>query len=179
MRAWEARVDALLREHGARLHGYAWLLTGERALAARLVNDAVAAVMGKRRMPGSRDAVLQIRTYLRQHYLRGAAPHARRSERAGPLVRALDDDPLTSLHQALLNLTPRERVCAVMRAHDGMSFIRIAEELDLEPGKVREYVASARKHMDHHADLIDWGALHDDDDISPMTVDVITHRSSR
>jgi RNA polymerase sigma factor (sigma-70 family) len=145
---WATTLDTLVRERGAALFGYAFVLTGERDAADDLLQDALVRTFrrGRGDMPlNAAHAYVKraMQTAMIDNHRRARTRPAhdpRQAERVAP-------DPSEAsasrqaLYQAVLSLPPRERTCVVMRFFDGLSAASIARELGLAPGTVRKYLS--------------------------------------
>ncbi|MCR6712909.1 MAG: sigma-70 family RNA polymerase sigma factor [Demequina sp.] len=148
MSTWSETLDALVRERGGALYGYAFVLTGDHHAADDLLQDAlVRAFRGSRRAMPLDAAHAYVKRAMQTALVDG---HRRASARPRPDHREADasapdpttaSDTRTALHQAVLSLPPRERTCVVMRYFDGLNASQIARELGLQPGTVRRYLA--------------------------------------
>ncbi|WP_062291033.1 RNA polymerase sigma factor [Demequina phytophila] len=167
MSRWSETLDALMRERGRALYGYAFVLTGNPADADDLLQDALVRAFKRGRGPENVDAAhayvkraIQT-TFIDTH--RRASVRPRRDHRDAD--RVIDDPSGASatrdaVHEAVLSLPPRERTCVVMRYFDGLASPAIAEELGISAGTVRGYLASAvetlrRTHGDFGLDPTD------------------------
>jgi RNA polymerase sigma-70 factor (sigma-E family) len=132
----------------------AFLLTGDRALAEDLVQEAFARLVGRLhhlRDPGAFGA------YLRRTIVNLATSHFRhrRVERAylereaaapsreGNANEALDEE----MHAVLLSLPQRQRAAIVLRFYEDLSDIQTAEILRCSAGTVRSLVSRAMKTL--------------------------------
>lgn len=161
MGTWAETLDALVRERGGALYGYAFALTGERRAADTLLQHSLTRAFRSSRgsMPvGAAHAYVK-RAIQRQAYAgHGLRPHPNQPEHDAPDPFAPHAAPASgtepNLHDAILALSPRERTCAVMRYFDGMSVGQIARELDVDPDDVRAALALAAAALNvEHADL--------------------------
>jgi RNA polymerase sigma-70 factor (sigma-E family) len=126
----------------------AFLLTGDRALAEDLVQEAFARLIGRLRHlrdPGAFGA------YLRRTIVNLSTSHFRRRrveraylERVGD-IRAVEANPNQELdetmHEALLRLPERQRAAIVLRFYEDLSDVQTAEVLQCSPGTVRSLVS--------------------------------------
>lgn len=145
---WDDALAALAAERYPRLLGRAMLLTGDRAAAEDLVQEALVATLTRRR---NFDSLAQAEQYVRRAIatrfvdgLRSAAASRRRE------VRAFDDtvvpDPASGaggaidLAAALRSLPPRTRACVTLRYLEDMSIRETAAALRLSEGAVKRYV---------------------------------------
>lgn len=163
MGTWAETLDALVRERGGALYGYAFVLTGDKRAANDLMHHSLVHAFRRapRNMPvGAAHAYVKRAMQLRSYAMR--ALHARSAAaKPGPdgtdafapdYAAASGTGP--SLHEAILSLPPRERTCAVMRYFDGLGVGQIARELDLEPDAVRAHLSRAASALAaRHADL--------------------------
>ncbi|GIG40569.1 SigE family RNA polymerase sigma factor [Cellulomonas phragmiteti] len=141
----------LARERGPALVGYASLLTGDRAAAEDLVQDALLKVFVRARAGFRPDVAeayvrrailtLYVDGYRRRRHL-GALRHllAHDGARDGPDVSAPDR---LDLRAALLVLTPRERACVVLRFYEDLTVPEIADRMGLATGTVKRYLSNA------------------------------------
>ena len=126
----------------------AFLLTGDRALAEDLVQEAFARLIGRLRHlrdPGA------FSPYLRRTVVNLATSHFRRRqveraylERVGdiPAVEANPNQELDeTMHQALLRLPERQRAAIVLRFYEDLSDVQTAEVLRCSRGTVRSLVS--------------------------------------
>jgi RNA polymerase sigma factor (sigma-70 family) len=158
---WAETLDALVRERGGALYGYAFVLTGERRAAERLLHHALARTFRTARgnMPiGAAHAYVKRAMRLQVYAGHGFRAHVMPPAHDAPDPFAPDAAPAsgteTDLHEAILTLPPRERTCAVMRYFDGLSVNQIARELDAEPASVRATLTHAAATLNiEHADL--------------------------
>lgn len=144
----------LARTRGPALVGYAYLLTGDRAAAEDLVQEAFVRVFSRRRTgtverwePYVRRAVLSV--FLDDHRRR-----ARRRDREHlalmPTVASDGTDGAgqdIDIERALAVLPRQERACVVLRFHDDLTVPEIATELGLSPGSVKRYLHDAAARL--------------------------------
>jgi RNA polymerase sigma-70 factor (sigma-E family) len=122
----------------------AFLLTGDRALAEDLVQDAFVRLVGRLRHIREPNAFW---TYLRRTIVNLATSHFRhrRVERAylervaaTPEAHANDNDELDeSMHRVLVELPKRQRAAIVLRFYEDLSDVQAAAALECSPGTVR------------------------------------------
>jgi RNA polymerase sigma-70 factor (sigma-E family) len=143
------RLADLYLRHGDDAVRLAYLLTGDRALAEDLVQDAFVKLAGRLvhlRDPGAFDA------YLRRTVVNLANSHFRRKrleraylKRERGSVRSEESmpDPGTrdELWDAMGRLTPRQRAAIVLRFYEDLSEQRVAEILSCRPGTVKSLVS--------------------------------------
>lgn len=126
----------------------AFLLTGDRALAEDLVQDAFARLIGRLRHLRDPNA---FGAYLRRTIVNLATSHFRhrRVERAyleraatSPAVQANPNEDLDeAMHTALLRLPQRQRAAIVLRFYEDLSDVQTAAILNCSPGTVRSLVS--------------------------------------
>ena len=132
----------------------AFLLTGDRALAEDLVQDAFAHLVGRLRHlrdPGA------FAPYLRRTIVNLATSHFRHRgvERAyleriaaAPTTEPAAPEELDeTMHDALLRLPERQRAALVLRFYEDLSDVQTAEVLRCSSGTVRSLVSRAMKTL--------------------------------
>ena len=146
------RLGELYVRHAHEAVRLAYLLTGDRALAEDLVQEAFVRLAGRLmhlRDPGAFDA------YLRRTIVNLSNSHFRRKkvERAyleriggaaeghvaGGSVRPLEDRE--ELWRAMGSLSQRQRAAVVLRFYEDLSERRVAEILNCRPGTVKSLVS--------------------------------------
>lgn len=144
----------LARTRGPALVGYAYLLTGDRAAAEDLVQDAFVRVFSRHRATPVERWEPYVRRAVLTAFLDERRRNARRRERdhlvVAPTVTpdasgAVGDD--VDIERALALLPPRERACVVLRFHDDLTVPEIARELGLAPGSVKRYLHDAAERL--------------------------------
>jgi RNA polymerase sigma-70 factor (sigma-E family) len=148
-RAGGGRLGELYLRHADAAVRLAYLLTGDRALAEDLVQDAFVRLAG--RLAHLRDEGA-FEAYLRRTVVNLARSHWRRLgverahlERAARAPRAQashpDPDDRDALWHALGGLPPRQRAALVLRFYEDLSERQIAEILRCRPGTVKSLVS--------------------------------------
>ncbi len=148
MGSWAETLDTLVRERGSALYGYAYVLTGDHYAADDLLQDALYRAFRHARSNMPLDAA---HAYVRRamqtalvdghrHALTRPKPDHRSADAREPDATAASATR-NALHEAVLSLPPRERTCVIMRYFDGLNATQIANELGLQPGTVRRYLA--------------------------------------
>ncbi len=144
------RLGELYRRHAGDATRLAYLLTGDRALAEDLVQEAFARLYGRFRDLRNPDA---FEFYLRRTVVNLARSHFRRRrvERAylaGPAqgrpqaeVTVTDLGARDELWTALQALTDRQRVAIVLRFYEDLSEARTAEVMGCPVGTVKSLVS--------------------------------------
>ena len=132
----------------------AYLLTGDRALAEDLVQDAFARLVGRLRHlrdPGAFAA------YLRRTIVNLATSHFRRRRVERVYLDRLARDPEPgrnpnedldqTMHEALLRLPKRQRAAIILRFYEDLSDVQTAEVLRCSRGTVRSLVSRGMKTL--------------------------------
>jgi RNA polymerase sigma-70 factor (sigma-E family) len=132
----------------------AFLLTGDRALAEDLVQEAFARLVGRLRHLRERQA---FGAYLRRTIVNLVTSHFRRRrvERAylervagRPEVETNPHSELDErMHEALLGLPKRQRGAIVLRFYEDLSDVQTAEILRCSAGTVRSLVSRGMKTL--------------------------------
>ena len=150
MSDWSLTLDALVRERGPALFGYAYVLTGSAAHAEDLLQDALLRTFRSGR--GTRDlnsAHAYVKRAITSAFIdsgRRSAARPRTVTQAGLEMATTGDhapasDAATDLHAALLTLPPRERACVVLRYLEDMPVASVAAELGIAVGTVKRYLS--------------------------------------
>jgi RNA polymerase sigma-70 factor (sigma-E family) len=155
----EGRLTELYTRHAPAAQRLAFLLTGDRAQAEDLVQEAFVRVVGRfghLRVPDAFEAYLR-RTIVNLHT---SQLRRRRIERAW-LERersAADDPPADAmpdvgaredLWRAVLELPPRQRAAIVLRFYEDLSEHQTAEVLGCSPAAAKMLVARAMETLRH------------------------------
>ncbi len=139
----------LFLRHGPDAVRLAYLLTGDRALAEDLVQEAFAKLVGRllhlrkpdafpaylRKMVVNQSKMHFRRQHLERAYLEQLGVEAS-DEASGPEVDQRED-----LWRALLALPTRQRAALVLRYYEDLSEQQIAETLRCRPGTVRSLLS--------------------------------------
>ncbi len=161
--AWQSLVEDLIAQRGARLVAYAEMLTARDADAEDLFQDALVKCFSRRR---SVETVEEAERYARRAMQTMVIDRARaRGARERALDRsftrepaAADVDASIDLRRALRTLSPRERVCVVMKYFDDMTIAQISAHLGLADGTVKRYLSDATKALAaHFGSDVDFG----------------------
>jgi RNA polymerase sigma factor (sigma-70 family) len=171
--SWQPLVEDLIVERGARLLTYAAMLTQRDADAEDLLQDALVKCFSRRR---SIETVGEAEGYARRAMqtividrarARGARRRATDKAFARPSA-APDVEAGLDLRRALRELSPRERVCIVMKYFDDMTIAQIAGDLGLADGTVKRYLSDATKALAaHFGSAVDFGE-------GPERIDVVS-----
>lgn len=132
----------------------AFLLTGDRALAEDLVQEAFARLVGRLRHlrdPGA------FGHYLRRTIVNLATSHFRRRRVERAYLERLARDPVPgtnpnedldqTMHEALLALPERQRAAIVLRFYEDLSDVQTAEVLRCSAGTVRSLVSRGMRTL--------------------------------
>jgi len=132
----------------------AFLLTGDRALAEDLVQDAFVRLVGRLRHLREPNAFW---LYLRRTIVNLATSHFRhrRVERAylerlagAPSSDAnVNDDLDEAMYRALLGLPQRQRAAIVLRFYEDLSDVQTAAVLGCSPGTVRSLTSRGMQRL--------------------------------
>lgn len=172
-RQWERALEELLRERGALLFGYSFMLTGDFHAAEDALQDALVRVFRSRAAFPSIDAAHSyVKRAIASTVVDRRRELARRSEAA---VRSEDlervsqsavadhsgrtDDALT-LAAALRTLAHRERTCVVLHYLDGLTIAEISDALGIAPGTVKRYLSDARTRLQQAMPSLDLESTH-------------------
>jgi len=153
MASWEPLLEELIRARLRDLTAYAHMLTGNRAEAEDLVQDALMATFGRNRsFPNAAAAESYVRRAITSKFI-DAKRRSTVERRIFAIVAAHDVDGgaspellaenATDVGAALAHLTPRERACVVMRYIEHLSVAETADALGLSHGAVKRYVSDA------------------------------------
>ncbi|MCB2413482.1 sigma-70 family RNA polymerase sigma factor [Demequina sp. TTPB684] len=158
MSSWSRALDELVRERGAALFGYAYVLTGNAADAEDLVQSALVRTFRSGKATRGIDTThAYVKRAIASAFVDGGRRAKARPQRqhgdAGDLGGAEHvaptSDPSDSVaasldfHAALLTLPPRERACVVLRYLEDRPVAGVAAELNLATGTVKRYLADA------------------------------------
>jgi RNA polymerase sigma-70 factor (sigma-E family) len=149
------RLGRLYERHAPAAVRLAYLLTGDRALAEDLVQEAFVKLVGRfadLRDPGAFEA------YLRRTVVNLARMHSRRLRRERAyLDRELQLPPVAStqpdvathqdMREALLALPERQRAAVVLRFYEDLSELQIADVLKCRPGTVKSLLARGKQGL--------------------------------
>jgi RNA polymerase sigma-70 factor (ECF subfamily) len=174
MAVWENELDELMRTRGSDLVRYAYMLSGDRALAEDLVQDALVKVYSRLRGAPGRGRSVGVADGSRAHDLDSPFTNAegyvrravltiyldgyRKRQRWAGIKHLLSDDPSTrgadqaasarvDVMAALAKLGARERACVVLRYFEDMTVPQIAEVLGTAQGTVKRYLSDATKNL--------------------------------
>jgi len=149
------RLGELYRLHAADGVRLAYLLSGSRALAEDLVQEAFVRMYG--RIRELRDAgafqwylrrtiVNLVRSHFRRVRVERAYLQARAQERQEP-AEPPDPGMRQELWQALLALPERQRTAIVLRFYEDMSEGRIAEVMGCPAGTVKSLISRGKERL--------------------------------
>jgi RNA polymerase sigma-70 factor (sigma-E family) len=147
-RARHGSLEELYAAHAPDGIRLAFLLTGDRALAEDLVQDAFARLVGRLRNLRDPNA---FGSYLHRTIVNLASSHFRhrRVERAylerrasaQPAIGNVNDELDERMHNALLELPERQRAAIVLRFYEDLTDVQTAAVLRCSPGTVRSLVS--------------------------------------
>ena len=150
-RGMQAAVDDLYRDHGGAALRLAYLMTGDRARAEDVVQDAFVRVLARLRHIRETES---LRAYLTRTVVNLAKNEYRRESRLRAFVASgrAAPPPSTSLpdlegrgelHEQLLQLPWRQRAALVLRYCEDQSEADVADALGTSPKAVRSLVGRA------------------------------------
>jgi RNA polymerase sigma-70 factor (sigma-E family) len=131
----------------------AYLLTGDRALAEDLAQEAFVRMFGRFRDLRRPEA---FRAYLRRTVVNLSRSHFRRArvERAflartasEPVAAGPEPEPRSELWEALGTLTPRQRAAIVLRYYEDLSEAQTADVLRCPVGTVKSLVSRGMERL--------------------------------
>jgi RNA polymerase sigma-70 factor (sigma-E family) len=149
-----SRLGELYVRHAPDGIRLAYLLTGDRALAEDLVQEAFARVVGRLHHLRVPDA---FGSYLRRAIINLSRSHFRHRKveraylesiaRTPEQVVVRSADPDQTLHDALLALPKRQRAAIVLRFYEDLSDVQTAEVMRCRAGTVRSLVSRGMKTL--------------------------------
>jgi len=144
-------LAVLARERGRALFGYAYLVSGDARAAEDLVQDALVRTFARRRsgftpddaeryvrraiLTCYLDGVRRSQRWSRVRHLFGADEHAADPARSAEAV--------VDVRSALAELSPQERVAAVLRFCEDLTVPEVAARMSLADGTVKRYLSTA------------------------------------
>lgn len=151
-------VEALARDRGRALVGYAYLLTGSMKDAEDLVQDALVKTVLRAR---SGLDIASAEAYVRRAVLTTFVDGHRRLRRWRDAVPRLGHDSLLpvpdtadrvtaqlDVRAALATLPRRERACVVLRYYDDLPLADIADVLGVSTGAVKRYLSTGTRRLE-------------------------------
>lgn len=173
--SWEDELGELMATRGNALVRYAYMLSGDRALAEDLVQDALVKVFSRFRGPAGRSQppggprgtsvhaldpkpLENVEGYVRRAILTLYLDGYRKRKRWAGIRHLLADDGVTraadgpaaartDVMAALARLGPRQRACIVLRYFEDLTVPQIAEALGTAQGTVKRYLSDATGHL--------------------------------
>ena len=158
MTSEDSRLGELYVRHASDAVRLAYLLTGDRALAEDLVQDAFVKLAGRLvhlRDPGAFEAYLQrtvvnlSRSYFRRRKVERAYVERERGQ-IGARTAAASDASIgerDALWRAMRGLSQRQRAAIVLRFYEDLPEQRVAELLRCRPGTVKSLVSRGLQTM--------------------------------
>ena len=152
---WEDVVTRLVAQRGDALTRYAYLISGSQDDASDLVHDALVKTFGRLR---NGFTIASAEAYVRRAILNTYLDAGRRTTRwrkIAHLTVVPDVDEPKDAHTEsrldrraeLMNLTPRERACVVLRYDEDMKVDDIAACLEISSGAIKRYLSDALAKM--------------------------------
>ena len=152
-RRGDRTLAALARDRGPDLFAYGYLLTGDRAAAQDLVQDAIVKVFARMRTGFTPDVAeayvrrtmltLYVDAYRRRKTWNSVAHLVSGAESGSDESAADRADLRADLRAALRTLSPQERVCVVLRFYEDLTVPEIADRTGLAAGTVKRYLSNA------------------------------------
>lgn len=180
MSSWKSALDALVRERGAALFGYAYVLTGDADAAEDLLQDALVRAFRRTRRHDGLDAThAYVKRAITTAFIDGTRRKAVRPQRAdgdpgdihSPTTsahlktvhtdHAHDVAQALDLHAAILTLPPRERACVVLHYLEDLPVAGVAAQLGLATGTVKRYLSDAVATLRTRCADVDFSPPHD------------------
>lgn len=172
MSHWSRALDDLVRQRGAALFGYAYVLTGDPDEADDLVQEALVRTFRSRRRVEHLDATHAYvkkaittafidkgrRAAVRPRSATGDLGDARLASHAAIPDHAARVDQEADLHAAILALPPRERACVVLRYLEDLPVAAIGAELGIATGTVKRYLSDAVATLRTMCTTVDFAA---------------------
>ncbi|MEV6287985.1 SigE family RNA polymerase sigma factor [Kribbella sp. NPDC051770] len=152
MADWKSTFDELVAVRGPALRGHAYLLTGDAATAADLVQEALLRVFGRLRVGHD---VEQLEAYVRRTILNLYVDDRRRAKKwretrhllVEPDSSTEDHATTHAVRHALSDLSPKQRACVVLRYYEDLTVPEIADQLGCAEGTVKRHLADARSRL--------------------------------
>lgn len=151
MAKWQGFYDELASTRYPALLAYAVALTGQRATAEDLVQEALVRTFSTpRRIHSPQHAEYYVRRAIATIFIddkRRDALFQRTQARltTGPAeeAKAVEIDERDAVTAALLTLSPRMRACVVLRYYDDYTVRQVADTLGIASGSVKRYLHEA------------------------------------
>jgi RNA polymerase sigma-70 factor (ECF subfamily) len=155
MTRWKQTFTELVTIRGASLMRYAYMLCGNRADAADLVQEGLLRAFGRVRA-GSQ--LNNVEAYVRRAILTAYLDSQRRRTRWYSIRHLLAPRgsvektetaviAKTDMHDAMHALSARQRACLILRYYDDLPVAAIAAELGCSTGAVKRYLSEALGRM--------------------------------
>lgn len=144
--AWQPALEQLVTERYGRLVARAMLLTGSRADAEDLVQDAlVATFSGRARFRAVEPAEQYVRRAMATRFVDRTRRASRERSALDAAVAGSSDSPTddlrTEVETAMSRLAPRVRACVYLRHFEGLSVAETAGALGISDGAVKRYTS--------------------------------------
>jgi RNA polymerase sigma factor (sigma-70 family) len=155
---WSEQLAELVQARGTELNRYGFLLCGNRTEGADLLQDALVRVFTH---PKAGWTVQDVERYVRRAMLNRFLDQYRRQRRLRLLLPRLSGgsqtevvpdlseraDQRLDLQGALNYLTPRQRVCVVLRFYEDLPVGEVAHRMRLSDGTVKRHLSDAAARM--------------------------------
>ncbi|GAA1375212.1 SigE family RNA polymerase sigma factor [Catellatospora chokoriensis] len=162
----ETAFADFVRQRGAALYRYGYLLTGSHHDADDLVQEALIRLRGKWQRLHTDDPIGYVRTTMARLHVSFWRRRKNRERPAASLPEVAVDDPglasvdaeatqADALWAALATLPPRQRAVLVLRFYEQLTDAEIAETLHLTRGTIRGHASRGLEklrssHAVHH-----------------------------
>lgn len=155
MARWQGFYDELATTRYGALLAYATALTGQRATAEDLVQEALVRTFARHRtIHSSKHAENYVRRTIASLYI----DKRRRAKLFERTARRLADNPVSDDHAervgqedavaiALAQLSPQVRTCVVLKYYDDLTHAQISARLGLGVGTVKRYVSDGNARL--------------------------------
>jgi RNA polymerase sigma-70 factor (sigma-E family) len=181
---WQGFYAELATTRYPALLAYATALTGQRATAEDLLQDAFVRVFSRRRrLEDAHHAENYVRRTISTLYMDRlrrrvtlARALARTSEREATPDQGDRIGERDSMTAALAELPPQVRVCIVLRFYDDLAIAEIASRLGLAVGTVKRYLSDGTTRLER---IVGDDAGHHERRTGGTTVPVVAPRAGR
>lgn len=167
MRDWERDFADFVAARGAAITRYAYLVCGDATAASDLAQEGLLRAFS--RLRGGRD-VDNTEAFVRRTILNLHVDEWRRRKRwratshllaNRELNRPAEDTVATAdlVRTALASLSPRQRVCVVLRFYNDLSIPQIANELGCSEGTVKRHLSDAMTRLGTDSHIAQEGSV--------------------
>lgn len=180
MPRWQRLADELATTRYPALLGYAMAFTGQRATAEDLVQEALVRTFGRpRRLHDARHAEHYVRRVIASLFIddrRRDALFARTASRLADADAVPDTaaaiDARDEVARALMDLTPQQRACVILRYYDDLTIAQVADRLGVAAGTVKRHLHDATARLRGSLGII---ITQDEESGDAVTISVVDH----